>query len=124
MIALPPRIHDTGELVLLQRHSHEGQVAVDVSGAVGMSEGMVPAFLGGSSGGIDKGPGGGVRELFRSGGMPAGSRVALLAHVEHGPKMHELLWGWHREHDKATGWQWLVDRLARLDADGSDDHLA
>ena len=117
-------IHDTGELVLLGGVPTQGQVAVDVSGAVGFSEGMVPAFLGGSSGGIERDPTGGVRELFKSEVMPVGSRVALLAHVKHGPKIHELLWGWHREHGKPTGWQWLVERLARLEADGSDDHLA
>jgi hypothetical protein len=40
-----------------------------------------------------------------------------------------LLWGWHREHRQPEGWQWLIDRLARLESTATgtvtaDDHLA
>ena len=44
--------------------------------------------------------------------VPAGTVVAVLATIDHGPKVHELLWGWHLEHRKADGWSWLEKRLA------------
>jgi hypothetical protein len=123
-------IHDTGELVLLGGTPHAGEVAVEVSEGAAVAAGLMPGFLGGSVAGIDHDAAGHVRELFKSEVMPEGSRVALLAHIKHGPKVHELLWGWHREHGKPTGWAWLVERLARLEtesaesANGSADHLA
>lgn len=118
-------IHDTGELVLLGGVPSEGMVAAPVSPGVGYTEGNVPSLLGGSVGGVTRDPSGEVRELFRSEVLPEGSRVALLAHVRHGPRAHELLWGWHRAHRDADGWDWLVERLAGLNdsADG-DTHLA
>ena len=118
-------IHDTGELVLLGGVPTEGMVTAPVSPGVGYTEGNVPSLLGGSVGGVTREPSGEVRELFRSEVLPAGSRVALLAHVRHGPRTHELLWGWHRAHRDANGWGWLVERLAGLEngAD-ADTHLA
>lgn len=116
-------IHDTGELVLLGGVPTVGELAVEVSPGVAYSAGDVPAFVGGSAAGIERDDAGHVRELFKSEVMPSGSRVALLAHMRHGPKVHELLWGWHREHDNPDGWQWLVERLARLEGEESD-HLA
>lgn len=121
--ALVEWIHDTGELVLLGGVPMPGDVAVDVTGAARFSEGLMPAFLGGTVADVQRDAAGNTRELFKSAVMPAGSRVAVLAHVKHGPKVHELLWGWHREHDKATGWAWLVERLARLEDSKSADHL-
>jgi hypothetical protein len=64
--------------------------------------------------------------LFKSAVMPSGSRLAVLAHVKHGPKVHELLWGWHRQHRRTDGWNWLVERLARLASappEEGGDHL-
>jgi len=131
--ALVEWIHDTGELVLLGGVPTPGDVAVDVTGAARFSEGLMPGFLGGTVGDVQRDAAGNTRELFKSEVMPPGSRVAVLAHVKHGPKVHELLWGWHREHDKPTGWRWLVERLARLESIGaagstgpaeSGDHLA
>jgi hypothetical protein len=122
-------IHDTGELVLLGGTPQEGEVSVEVSDTEAFAAGLMPGFLGGSVAGIDHDSAGRVRELFKSEVMPEGSRVALLAHVKHGPKVHELLWGWHREHRKPEAWAWLVERLARLEGDGdtgatdSEDHL-
>ncbi|MGH8891222.1 MAG: hypothetical protein ACRDV3_15855 [Acidothermaceae bacterium] len=119
--ALVEWIHDTGELVLLGGVPMPGDVAVDVTGAARFSEGLMPGFLGGTVGDVQRDAAGNTRELFKSEVMAPGSRVALLAHVKHGPNVHELLWGWHREHDKATGWAWLVERLARLEtADPAD----
>jgi len=122
-------IHDTGELVLLGGTPQEGEVSVEVSDTEAFAAGLMPGFLGGSVAGIDHDSAGRVRELFKSEVMPEGSRVALLAHVKHGPKVHELLWGWHREHRKPEGWAWLVEQLARLEGAGdtgasdSEDHL-
>jgi hypothetical protein len=117
-------IHDTGELVLLGGVPTEGEVSAEFTGVAGATASL-PAFLGGTSGFSRVDESGMVREYFRSEVMPAGSRVALLAHVAHGPQVHELLWGWHREHRSDTGWSWLVERLARLeDESGGPNHLA
>jgi len=116
-------IHDTGELVLLGGTPTVGTVAVDVAGVLADAAAGVPAFLGGGAANATDLGSGMVREYFKSELLPSGSRVALLGHIEHGPKVHELLWGWHREHGRDSGWDWLVERLARLeDADGAD-HL-
>ncbi|MDQ1484456.1 MAG: hypothetical protein QOJ62_149 [Actinomycetota bacterium] len=112
-------IHDTGELVLLGGTPTSGEVSAEVSGIAAATAG-VPAFLGGTAGNARGDGSGMVREFFRSELMPAGSRVALLAHVAHGPKAHELLWGWHRKQRTAEGWTWLVERLARLDDETAD----
>jgi hypothetical protein len=118
-------IHDTGELVLLGGTPTEGQLSADVPGFAGEAAEFTPAFLGGEAGGTTNDGSGMVREYFKGELMPAGSRVALIAHVEHGPAVHELLWGWHREQHNDDGWAWLVERLARLeDAPTESDHLS
>jgi len=119
-------IHDTGELVLLGGVPTVGEVAVEPLNYEAYTAGNVPSLIGGSAAGIERDASGHVRELFKSEVMPPGSRVAVLAHVKHGPKVHELLWGWHREHRQPSGWAWLVERLAKLEDEGpgSFDHLA
>jgi hypothetical protein len=119
-------IHDTGELVLLGGVPSVREVEVDTLDYEAMTSGNVPGFIGGSAAGIERDASGNVRELFKSAVMPAGSRVAVLAHIKHGPKVHELLWGWHRQHGRTDGWNWLVERLARLASappEEGGDHL-
>jgi hypothetical protein len=116
-------IHDTGELVLLGGVPTEGTISADVSGLAAVAAEITPAFLGGEAGAtVSDGPGL-VREYFKSDVLPPGSRVALMAHIEHGPAAHELLWGWHRQHRKEGGWLWLVERLARIETQDGSDHL-
>jgi hypothetical protein len=107
-------IHDTGELVLLGGVPEPGEVEVDVERAQGVADAVIPAWLGGVVGGVQRDPAGGVRERYRAEVMPAGSRVAVLAHIAHGPRAHEVLWGWHRQHRQSGGWRWLLDRLEKL----------
>jgi hypothetical protein len=117
-------IHDTGELVLLGGVPEAGEVAVDTLDYEAYTAGEMPGFLGGSAAGVERDETGDAYELFKSEVMPEGTRVALLAHVRHWAKVHELLWGWRRHHDDADGWPWLVERLARLEsADSGGDHL-
>jgi len=117
-------IHDTGELVLLGGTPTEGELSAEVPGFAGAAAELTPAFLGGEAGATTSDGYGMVREYFKAEVMPSGSRVALMAHIAHGPAVHELLWGWHREHGTAGGWAWLVERLARLeDAPNESDHL-
>jgi hypothetical protein len=117
-------IHDTGELVLLGGTPTEGLLSAEVPGFAGEAAELTPAFLGGEAGATTNDGSGLVREYFKGELLPAGSRVALMAHIAHGPAVHELLWGWHREHRTAEGWTWLVERLARLeDASSESDHL-
>jgi hypothetical protein len=116
-------IHDTGELVLLGGTPTVGTVSADVPGVLADAAAGVPAFLGGEAGNATSDGSGMVREYFKSEPLPEGSRVALMAHVAHGPGAHELLWGWHREQHSETGWSWLVERLARLEESDNADHL-
>ena len=117
-------IHDTGELVLLGGTPTEGELSVDLAGFSGTAAEFTPAFLGGEAGATRSVGAGMVREFFKADVLPPGSRVALVAHVAHGPAVHELLWGWHREHRTEGGWNWLVERLARLeDEPNESDHL-
>lgn len=110
-------IHDTGELVLLGGVPQTGVVAVDTLDYEAYTVGEMPAFLGGSAAGVERDDEGNAYELFKSEVMPAGTRLALLAHVKRWAKVHELMWGWRRHHDDADGWSWLVERLARLEGD-------
>ena len=116
-------IHDTGELVLLGGVPETGEVAVDTLDYEAYTAGEVPGFLGGSAAGVERDDTGNAYELFKSEVMPEGTRVALLAHVRHWAKAHELLWGWRRHHDAADGWAWLVERLARIEGESNGDHL-
>jgi hypothetical protein len=116
-------IHDTGELVLLGGVPEPGEVAVDTLDYEAYTAGEVPGFLGGSAAGVERDETGNAYELFKSVVMPEGTRVALLAHVRHRARVHELLWGWRRHHDDADGWGWLVERLAQLESADNDDRL-
>jgi hypothetical protein len=117
-------IHDTGELVLLGGVPTEGNVAIEQTQG-GEFSGIMPGFLGGTIAGGGRDSAGMIRDYVRSEVMPPGSRLAVLAHIAHGPKAHEILWGWHREHGKESGWSWLVERLVKLDPTAaSADHLA
>jgi hypothetical protein len=116
-------IHDTGELVLLGGTPTVGTVSADVPGVLADAAAGVPAFLGGEAANASSAGSGMVREYFKSELLPEGARVALLAHVAHGPAAHELLWGWHREQRNDTGWAWLVERLARIEDNTGDTRL-
>ncbi len=110
-------IHDTGELVLLGGVPQLGEVAVDTLDYEAYTAGEMPAFLGGSAAGVERDDEGNAYELFKAEVMPAGTRVALLAHVKRWAKVHELMWGWRRHQDEPDGWSWLVGRLGRLASD-------
>jgi hypothetical protein len=118
-------IHDTGELVLVGGTPKEGELPVEVSGALAAEAEFTPAWLGGQAADTQRDAETGmVTESFKAELLPAGSRVAVLAHVEHSPAVHELLWGWHREQHNENGWAWLVERLARLEDQTGNSHLA
>lgn len=118
-------IHDTGELVLVGGTPKEGEIPVEVSGALAVEAELTPAWLGGQAADVHRDSKTGMTsESFKAELLPPGSRVALLAHVEHGPAVHELLWGWHGEQHNETGWAWLVERLARLENQTGNSHLA
>jgi len=76
----------------------------------------VGAVFGGAGGRTVPGPDGSVREWFPAMVVGPETLVAVLAVIEHGPRVHELLWGWHLEHRHVDGWVWLCDRLAELSA--------
>lgn len=118
-------IHDTGELVLVGGTPKEGEIPVEVSGAMALEAELTPAWLGGQAADVHVDSETGMTsESFKAELLPPGSRVAVLAHVEHSPAVHELLWGWHREQHNETGWTWLVERLARLEKETGNSHLA
>jgi hypothetical protein len=110
-------VHDTGELVLIGAVPETGTSAADVSTGRAVSDQMstlVPG-TGGMPVRVDGGgAAGGVRELFEAQVVPPGTLVAVLGRVEHGPAVHQRLWGWHRHHRDEHGWSWLSERLADL----------
>jgi hypothetical protein len=118
-------IHDTGELVLVGGTPKEGEIPVEVSGALAVEAELTPAWLGGQAADVHRDSETGMTiESFKAELLPPGSRVAVLAHVAHSPAVHELLWGWHREQHSESGWTWLVERLARLENQTGNSHLA
>jgi hypothetical protein len=118
-------IHDTGELVLIGGTPKEGELAVEVTGVMAAEAEFTPAWLGGQASDVHRDTETGmISESFKAELLPPGSRVAVLAHVEHSPAVHELLWGWHREQHNENGWTWLVERLARLENQTGNSHLA
>jgi hypothetical protein len=118
-------IHDTGELVLIGGTPKEGELAVEVTGVMAAEAEFTPAWLGGQAADVHRDTETGmISESFKAELLPPGSRVAVLAHVEHNVAVHELLWGWRREQHNETGWVWLVERLARLEDQTGKSHLA
>jgi hypothetical protein len=118
-------IHDTAELVLIGGTPKEGAIPVEVGGAFAVEAEFTPAWLGGQASDVHRDTETGmVSESLKAELLPPGSRVAVLAHVEHGVAVHELLWGWHREQHNDDGWTWLVERLARLENQTGKSHLA
>jgi hypothetical protein len=118
-------IHDTGELVLVGGTPTEGELPVEVGGAFAVEAELTPAWLGGQAADVHRDSETGMTsESFKAELLPPGSRVAVLAHLEHSTAVHELLWGWHREQHDETGWTWLVERLARLENQTGNSHLA
>ena len=118
-------IRDTGELVLVGGTPTEGEISIEVSGALAVEAELTPAWLGGQAAEVHRDSETGMTtESFKAELLPPGSRVAVLAHLEHGPAVHELLWGWHHEQHNEEGWAWLVERLARLENKTGNTHLA
>jgi hypothetical protein len=113
-------LHDTGELALFGAVPHRGQAEATLDAPAAAADelaGLVPGS-GSSPISVERGTdSGAVRVLFSSEVVAPTTPVALLGVVERGPRVHELLWGWHRRHRSADGWDWLVGRLEGL-ADG------
>jgi hypothetical protein len=117
-------IHDSGELVLLGGVPHKGEGSAEVPSADAVP-GELPGFLGGTAVAGGSSAPGAVRMYFPEEQLPAESRVVVLARMGHGPRVHEVLWGWHQHHRDADGWQWLIDRLQHFnDLAGEDGRFA
>jgi hypothetical protein len=112
--------HDTGELVLLGDIPRRGvaveeipvadTTAEDAELAVDEAADLLAGPLGGT--GMVQGTTPETVEQTVLGSVVANdTRVAVLAVVEHGARVHALLWGWHRRHRRPEGWQWLLERL-------------
>jgi hypothetical protein len=115
--------HDTGELVVLGDIPEDGGTSVelpakdtdgeDVTVAIDEATDVLAGTFGGT-GVVYRTPTGAVREAVLGSVVAADTRVAVLAVIEHGPKVHEILWGWHRRHRHDDGWAWLQERLAKV----------
>jgi hypothetical protein len=117
-------IHDTGELLLLGGIPHIGEGSADIPAGDAVA-GEVPGFLGGTAvAGRSDAPGA-VRIYFPEEQLPADTRVAVLGTLRHGPRVHEVLWGWHQHHREPDGWTWLSERLRQFhDLATEDDRFA
>jgi hypothetical protein len=114
--------HDTGELVLIGDVPESGVVEEEVP-AADTTEDDAESTLGelveplagpfGGTGMVRRTASGAVRETVFGEVVDGDTRVAILTHIKHGPKAHEVLWGWHRKHRKSDGWDWLQGRLAK-----------
>jgi hypothetical protein len=114
--------HDTGELVLIGDIPEAGTTSVelpvsdtngeDVTVAVDEAADVLAGTFG-APGVVYRSATGAVRETVLGSVVSADTRVAVLAVIEHGPKVHEILWGWHRQHRHPDGWAWLQGRLER-----------
>ena len=116
--------HDTDELVLIGGDPEPGTTDTEIEPA-GSPSGGITAVVGavadtlagplGAPGIIYRSADGAVRETVLGEVLSAQARVAVLAIVHHGPKVHELLWGWHLHHRQPDGWTWLLGRLSTLE---------
>ena len=112
--------HDTGELVLIGGVPEAGVVEEEIAApdtpgedaevAIDEAADMLAGPLG-APGMVYGTPSGAVRETVLGSVVSPSTRVAVLAVIEHGPHVHKVLWGWHREHRRAEGWNWLQERL-------------
>lgn len=102
--------HNTGELTAFGQVPHLGHGDIEISSAQSAIDTVGAAI--GTAGGRVVHTDGATHEWFPAMVIGASTVVAVLAHVEHGPRVHELLWGWHTEHRHDDGWNWLTDRLA------------
>ena len=117
-------IHDTGELVLLGGVPRLGDGSADVP-SVDAASAELPGFLGGTSVVGRSSVPGAVRIYFPEEQLPSDTRVMVLGVLRHGPRVHEVLWGWHLHHRDPDGWQWLTERLHELhDLAAEDDRIA
>lgn len=115
--------HDTGELVAIGGIPRRGGATVEIPRSDGAVDEIVDIAAGpfGGGGASYRTATGAVRE-FPEMVVAEGTRVAVLAVIEHGPRVHAVLWDWHRRHRQAEGWTWLEERVAgaRHSSDGSD----
>jgi hypothetical protein len=115
-------VHDTWELTLLGGVPHLGTGSAEVPAGAGEMSGLTAGAVGGTVGAVTKSPDpGAVRELFREEQLPAGARLVILGRIEHGPRAHEALWGWHEHYRHDDGWSWLVDRLVHVHVLDAED---
>ena len=107
--------HDTGELVLVGAVPHRGEGSAELSnGEADVIEAEELLTPGGAPGHVEHCADGVTREHVPEMVVPVDTQMAVLAVIPHGPKVHEVLWGWHREHRDPGGWAWLEGRLATL----------
>jgi hypothetical protein len=106
--------HDTGELVLVGAVPRVGEGSIEITNGdtATVAEGLLAP--GNAPGHVERRADGATREVFPQQTVPADTVMAVLAHITSGPKVHEVLWGWHRAHRKPDGWTWLEGRLAGL----------
>ena len=102
--------HNTGELTTFGQIPYLGHGDIEISGAQAGVDTVAPVF--GGAGGRIVHTDGAIHQWFPAMVVDPATRVAVLAVIEHGPRVHEVLWGWHLEHRRDDGWSWLMDRLA------------
>jgi hypothetical protein len=90
-------IHDTGELVLLGGIPHIGEGSADIPIMAGLSD-VLRGFLGVTAVVGRSDVPGAVRIYLSEEQLPTDARVAVLGTLRHGPRVHEVLWGWHQHH--------------------------
>lgn len=115
--------HDTGELVLIGEVPERGAATTSQVQPSDVRGGPVAAFVGGvadalagplgAPGLVYRTTDGAVRETVLGAVVSEQTRVAVMAVIDHGPRVHEVLWGWHHEHRRRDGWTWLTERLRR-----------
>jgi hypothetical protein len=113
-------IHDTGELVLLGGVPHIGEGSADIPTMAGVAD-ELPGFLGGTAVVGRSDVPGAVRVYFSEEQLPGDTRVAVLGTLHHGPRVHEVLWGWHQHPRDPGGWAWLTDRLRQFNDLAAED---